>query len=258
MNNIYRIYNLLYKKYGPQKWWPIINNKTLLCEYRGDAPRNDDERFEICVGAVLAQNTSWYPGVVRALQQLKLGRLLTYKELELLKRAEIGGGISNFVIDSSNRKNLLSVKEIKKISKEKIAQLIRPAGYYNQKAEKIKIVAEFFEKYFKNKNIPKREELLKVKGVGPETADSILLYSFEQPYFVIDAYTKRIFSRLGFCEEKCNYTELQNLFIKQLKKDVEIFKEYHALLVEHAKRYCKKNPSCCGCVLRKQCKFIFY
>ena len=100
MNTLNQIYKTLNNEYGKQGWWPIINNKTLLCEYHTGAPKNDAERFEICIGAILAQNTSWYPGVVRALQQLKLGRPFTKKELEVIQKAEISqDGISE------NRKN---------------------------------------------------------------------------------------------------------------------------------------------------------
>ena len=281
MNKIQKIYELLHRVYGPQGWWPIISNKTLLCEYRGYAPKNDEERFEICCGAILAQNTSWYPGVVRALQQLKLGRPFTKKELEVMQKAEIlRAKISEKpkkitkaniltqntawknvekAIENLNRKDLLAIEKIKKTNVKKIARLIRPAGYYNQKAERLKIVAEYFLKHFKNKTIPKREELLKVKGIGPETADSILLYAFKQPYFVVDAYTRRIFSRLGFFKENEKYDKIQEFFMDNLpkenkKKTVEIYKEYHALIVELAKRSCRKRAECLACIMKKSCR----
>ncbi|MBW3022513.1 endonuclease III domain-containing protein, partial [Candidatus Woesearchaeota archaeon] len=98
-----------------------------------------------------------------------------------------------------------------------------------------------------------RQKLLSLKGIGPETADSIILYSAEKPIFVVDAYTKRIFSRLGFCDENVKYADLQDMFLKSLKHDNNIFKEYHALLVEHAKHSCKKGPVCNDCLLLKNC-----
>ena len=97
-----------------------------------------------------------------------------------------------------------------------------------------------------------RELLLGVKGIGPETADSIVLYAFEKPTFVIDAYTKRIFSRLGLCDSDVDYHVLQKRFMDELEKDVSLFNEYHALIVEHAKRHCKTKPECKNCPLKVQ------
>lgn len=179
---------------------------------------SDNTRFEIIIGAILTQNTAW-KNVERAIFNL-------------------------------NKNKLIDVNKIIKINKNELAQLIKPAGYYNQKAERLKIVAEFI----KNHKNPTREELLAVKGIGPETADSILLYAFDKPYFVIDAYTKRIFSRLGLCKENATYTELQELFHKNLKRDAKLFNEYHALLVELGKNCCKKKPECMKCPIKKFCK----
>jgi endonuclease-3 related protein len=190
-------------------------------KHHGISPKKDKERFEIIIGAILTQNTNW-KNVEKAIFNL-------------------------------NKAKLVDINKIKKINKKKLASLIRPSGYYNQKAEKLKIVADFFSK---NKN-PTREQLLEVKGIGPETADSILLYALNKPFFVVDAYTKRIFSRIGLCNGKCSYDELQKLFHKNLPKKTKLFNQYHALLVELGKNFCKKKPLCKECPLNKLCKKIF-
>ena len=195
------IYNILLKTYSNQKWWPVTTS---------------NKRFEIILGAVLTQNTSW-KNVEKAVSNLR-------------------------------KKGLISPEKILGISKARLAQLIKPSGYYNQKAERLKLVSKFF---IENKN-PSREQLLNVKGIGNETADSILLYAYNKPFFVVDLYTKRIFSRLGLIKTD-DYSEIQDLFHKNLKKDVRLFNEYHALIVRHAKEYCKKIPVCQGCPLAKLC-----
>jgi endonuclease-3 related protein len=209
------IYNRLYKEYGQQRWWPTTLEGELHPSYPGGKV-GDKERFEIIVGAILTQNTSW-KNVEKAIIEL-------------------------------NKAKVLSADGILKIRKDKLAKLIRSAGYYNQKAERLKIAAKFFD----GRNDVSRDELLDVKGIGPETADSILLYAFEKPYFVIDAYTKRIFYRLGFKFK--NYDELQKIFMDRLGKNVKLFNEYHALLVELAKRHCKVKPECNWCCVSEICK----
>ena len=184
--NLKRLYTELLEKYGPQGWWPI-NNKYHPREY--NIPKNKNEIFEVCVGAILTQNTSW-KNVQKALDNL-------YK------------------------KKLLTPGKILKTKKEVLRNLIRPAGYYNQKTE---YLIEFTKYYLNKKGIPAREELLNIKGVGPETADSILLYAYKQPFFVIDAYTKRLLNM----KEK-SYDELQRLFQKELPQDYKLYQEYHAL-----------------------------
>jgi len=181
--------------------------------------KTKNKQFEIIVGAILTQNTAWR-NVEKA-------------------------------IDNLIAKNLLDPKKIARAKKEKLAKLIKPAGYYNQKAERLILTARFFTK---TNSLPTREQLLAIKGIGPETADSILLYAFNKPYFVIDAYTRRILSRLGLIKGNENYTELQTLFHKSLPADQELFKEYHALLVELAKRFCRKKPRCASCPIRRLCK----
>jgi len=181
--------------------------------------------FEIIIGAILTQNTNW-KNVEKAIFNL-------------------------------SKERLISIEKIKKIDKKRLADLIRPAGYYNQKAERLKTMADFLSKNpikklrKENKN-KLRKELLKIKGIGAETADSILLYAFNKPIFVIDAYTKRIFHRLKYKEK--TYDELQRLFMSNLPKDYKLFNEYHALLVELGKNYCKNNPNCIECPIKIICR----
>ncbi|MBD3304032.1 hypothetical protein GF343_02720 [Candidatus Woesearchaeota archaeon] len=219
---MYNLYEILFKEYGPQGWWPV-NGKYSKNDF--SIPRNKKEKFEIIVGAVLTQNTSW-------------------------KNAE--KAIANL-----RKANILDPVKIVKADKKVLAQAIRPSGYFNQKAGRLKLISDFL---LKNKDISRlpvedmRNKLLGIKGVGPETADSILLYAYNKPSFVVDLYTKRIFSRIGICKNTAKYGELQGLLHKKLKKDAVLFNEYHALIVEHAKRFCKKVPECSGCPLGKLCK----
>ena len=168
------------------------------------------------IGAILTQNTSWN-NVEKAINNLK-------------------------------ENDLIASDKILKVDTQKLANLIKPSGYYNQKAERLKIIAKFFKE---NKEVT-RENLLKVKGVGPETADSILLYAFNKPYFVIDTYTKRIFKRLGIAKTE-DYNQLQELFHKNLDNNSKLFNEYHALLVRLGKEFCTKTPICKKCLLNNIC-----
>lgn len=215
MTQFQLIYAKLYKSFGPQGWWPLTIEGHQSKHHAGK-PKTENHKFEIIMGAILTQNTNW-KNVEKALYNL-------------------------------SKHNLLSIEKIKKTKQEKIAQLIRSAGYYNQKAERLKIIAGFISKNPE----PTREQLLKVKGIGPETADSILLYAYNKPFFVIDAYTKRIFERLGYKTK--DYNEWQKLFMGNLPKDTALFNEYHALLVELGKRHCKKKPICKGCPIKEMCK----
>lgn len=255
-NEIRKFYSRLKNSYGPQGWWPIINNETLICEYGVGAPRNESEVFEICIGCILAQNTQWYPNVVRAIQQLKLGRPFTKEELEVIEQAEIHRGImrekprkittGHKITQNSSWSNvekalknlrkykLIDPERISKISSKRLSSLIRPAGYYNQKTIKLKVFSEFYLSL--NGKIPLRETLLDIWGIGPETADSILLYAYHVPTFVVDTYTRRIFSRMNMIEPDAKYDEIKSLFEKNLPKDYELYQEYHALIVEDAKR----------------------
>ena len=177
-----------------------------------------NKQFEVIIGTILTQNTSW-KNVEKAIANLR-------------------------------KEKLISAEKIKNINLKKLAKLVKPSGYFNQKAERLKLAAEFF---LKNKN-PSRKELLQLKGIGPETADSILLYAFGKPYFVVDLYTKRIMSRMGLCKPDVKYDDLQEMFHSQLPKQVKMFNEYHALLVELAKRNCMKTPACEECPAARLCK----
>lgn len=205
-----KVYNRLYREFGPQNWWPVTTK---------------NKQFEIIIGAILTQNTSW-KNVEKAIKNLK-------------------------------ENNLITPTKIAKTNKKSLAKLIKPSGYYNQKADRLKIISNFI---LKNKNLEKqsiktiRNKLLQVKGIGPETADSILLYAFNKPSFVIDAYTKRIFSRIGLCNKKINYYKLQNKFHKNLPKQTKLYNEFHALIVELAKTNCTKIPNCIDCPITKICK----
>ena len=215
MNKIQLIGNKLYKSFGKQGWWPLTI-EGYESKHHSGGPKTDKHRFEIIIGAILTQNTNW-KNVEKALYNL-------------------------------SKNNLININKIKRIKKERLAQLIKSAGYYNQKAERLKLIADFL---FQNKN-PTREQLLDVKGIGPETADSILLYAYNKPFFVIDAYTKRIFERLDYKAK--NYDGWQRLFMDNLRKDTELFKEYHALLVELGKNNCKKKAICKECPVKEFCK----
>jgi len=161
--------------------------------------QGNNSKLEICIGTILTQNTSW-------------------KNVEK-------------VIKILNKENLINIEALSEISTKKLALLIKSSGYYNQKARKIK---EFIKFLNSDKEIT-RENLLSIWGIGKETADSILLYAYGEPYFVVDAYTKKIFSRLGYCNKDIKYEELQKLIIDNIPKDVNLYKEFHALLVRHGK-----------------------
>lgn len=199
----------------------------LLYDYYGFQdwwPAESD--FEVLVGAVLTQNTNW-GNVEKALATLREHNLLEYERLSQL-------------------------------SAQEIAPLIRSAGYYNLKAARLRnllnLIAEEYEGDFltfqEMHQDTLRLQLLDVNGVGPETADSILLYVCHKPCFVVDSYTHRVFSRHNMVEEECDYHELQERFVSSLKVDVGLYKEYHALIVQVAKDFCKKRePKCESCPL---------
>ena len=218
MQEITKIYKKLHDLYGPQGWWPLINydgiNPTKTGAIRGYHPENYDlpvgrnQIYEVILGAILTQNTSWLSA-----------------EMALFNLDEL---------------NVIEPEKLLELDDETLKSAIRCAGFLNQKATYIKEITKFFISL--NGRIPSRKELLAVKGVGNETADSILLYAYKQPQFVVDTYTKRIFAHLGIVEENINYMKLKELFESNMHGDVEVYQEYHALIVEHAKRYYSKKP----------------
>ncbi len=186
-------------------------------------PETPDQRFEIALGAILTQNTAWR-NVEIALANLRQERLVSPRAL------------ANHPAD-------------------RLGESIRPCGYFNQKTKKILLLAEYFISggFDENGTAPARNELLGIWGIGEETADSILLYAFGVPVFVVDAYTKRIFSRLGFFDWNAKYADVQRFFTDGLPKDTVVYNEMHALIVEHAKRHCRKTEECGGCALSECC-----
>src|SRR3972149_2370495 len=183
-------------------------------------------RFEIIVGAILTQNTAW-------------------KNVEK--------AISNLYA-----KRVLSFKGIKEINEKSLAEFVKPSGYFNQKAKKLKAFVEFatdeyngsLSRMAKEEHMLLRDKLLGIFGIGNETADSILLYAFEKPVFVVDAYTQRIFSRHGFIPENSSYDDTQRFFMRNLPEDTHIYNEYHALIVCVGNRFCRSRPDCEQCPLR--------
>ena len=185
-----------------------------------------DSSFEVVLGAILTQNTNW-ANVEKAVNNLK-------------------------------REKLITPKKIYRLPQDKLARLIRPAGYFNIKAKRIKNFINFLfsdysgsvKKMFARDIAVLRESLLSVNGIGEETADSIILYAAGQPIFVVDTYTKRIFARLGFFRDESSYHDVQNFFMQNLPPDVKMFNEFHALIVRLAKEFCLKNkPKCKLCPL---------
>lgn len=205
------VFERLLAGYGPQRWWP------------GETP------FEVMIGAVLTQNTSW-ANVERAIGRLKEARLTD------------PGAICA-------------------APGESLARLIQSAGYFNLKARRLKslcaaIVEAGGEERLRGLDTETlRAWLLGVNGVGPETADDILLYAFERPVFVVDAYTRRVFGRLGLLAGSEGYETIRAAFEAALEPSPALYNEYHALIVRHAKEVCRKRPTCAGCLLRTSCAF---
>lgn len=201
-------FNALFTALGPQHWWP------------GNSP------FEIVIGAILTQNTSW-KNVEQAISNLR-------------------------------EANLLSAPAIQAVKLPRLERLIRPSGYFRQKAGKLKAFCAFLEtdyggsldRMFASPAIELREKLLGVFGIGPETADSILLYAGGHSVFVVDTYTKRILTRHGWVDENPEYSDVQWLFERQFPGNSRLFNEFHALIVQTGKRWClKQKPKCDECPL---------
>ena len=185
--------------------------------------------FEVVVGAILTQNTAWR-NVERVIAALKDEAPLT-------------------------------VDNLLRMDRQRLEELIRPSGFFRQKAERLQL----FSAYLRGRYVGDlgamlrgplqqvRDELLRCKGVGPETADSILLYAGDRPSFVVDAYTRRLFDRLGLLQGKESYDQIRQMFMTHLPHNSGLFNEYHALIVEQCKRYCRTKPLCCDCPLQCDC-----
>jgi len=201
------LYEALFTEYGPQRWWPA------------------ETPFEVIVGAILTQSTSWI-NVEKAIDNLK----------------------------SAGK---LSPAGLRDLSGKELAGLIHPCGYYNVKARRLKAFVDFLgarcgddlDNLFNGDVGDLREQLLGIYGIGEETADSVLLYAGGRPAFVIDAYTRRVIDRLGLAPADRNYAGYQRLFTSNLPANAALFNEYHALLVRHAKEVCRKIPLCQRCCL---------
>ena len=184
-----------------------------------------ETRLECAAGAILTQNTSW-KNVERAIAVLR-------------------------------ENSMLSAKKLKSVSHGQLAALIRPCGYHNLKAKRLKNFIDFLfasyggkmENMLAEDTDQLREELLSVNGIGQETADSILLYALGKPVFVVDNYSRRILSRHRLIPEDASYAKMQELFTQSLSEDTEVFGEYHALIVKTGKLHCAKTPRCEGCPL---------
>lgn len=206
---------------------------SLYAEY---GPQNwwpAETPFEVIIGAILVQSTVW-KNVAQAIKNLKTAELLTPEQLC-------------------------------KCPRDTLEALIRPSGYYRVKTKKIQAFIEHLQINYRNsldvllaKDQPTlREELLSIYGIGEETADSILLYAARKPIFVVDAYTYRLLTRLGWTEGKYDYGKLQKIFMDALPKDADLFSEYHALIVRHGKATCAKTPKCSMCTLSQQCSYPY-
>jgi endonuclease-3 related protein len=218
-------YTILYSHFGPQGWWPV----PLYHPSRYQIPR-EQEAFEICVGAILTQNTAW-KNVEKALAALR---------------------VSGSLCDS---------RSLAALGKNRLAVQIRPSGYFNQKAVRLLGFARYLIRrhegsvlsLLKKPVAAAREELLSLSGIGPETADSMLLYAGGRPLFVVDAYARRLGRRLGWFATD-DYSFVQDYFHRSLPRSVTVFNEYHALIVALGKDFCKKQrPACSVCPLSSQC-----
>ena len=231
MSSIPRVYRALRRRFGPQGWWPVTPPGGGTPRYHpGRFPRlSERQKVEIAFGAILTQNTAW-TNAARAVEGLGAARG--------------------------------SLKRVDDHRHARLGRLIRSSGYFRQKAAKLKGFARHVLRrhrslggWLKGDLAAVRAELLELRGVGPETADSILLYAGGRPVFVVDAYTRRIGNRYGILNSE-DYETVRAAFEAALEPSVETYQEYHALLVELAKRHChKRDPECAGCPLKRGCAY---
>jgi endonuclease-3 related protein len=209
------VFDALLAAHGPQHWWP------------------GETSFEVMVGAVLTQNTAWV-NVERALERLM---------------QRLGGPFD------------LGAEQILALPEADLADCLRPVGYFNVKARRLRsfcagyLDAGGLDGLARLDTPALRHRLLAIHGVGPETADDMVLYAFDRPVFVVDAYTRRLGGRLGLLDGQAGYETIRHGFERALGPDVPLFNEYHALIVRHAKDVCRTKPRCEGCCLRGLCAF---
>ncbi|MDD3506289.1 MAG: endonuclease III domain-containing protein [Sulfurimonas sp.] len=222
MNKIYNIYKTLYDNYGPQGWWPITGYGYHKLDYT--FPRDEREIFEVCLGSILTQNTT-FTSVVKSLENL-------------------------------HTKNAINAKAMEYMDIDELKEAIKPSGYFNQKA---RYILEFIKFYNSLEGAtPSREALLNVVGIGEETADSMLLYGYNQLEFKVDAYTKRLLLELGLIDEKTKYAEIKSMMESSIKECIKderdllmVYQEFHALIVKHGKHFYSKKPYGAGCFLKQ-------
>jgi endonuclease-3 related protein len=186
--------------------------------------------FEVAIGAILTQNTNW-------------------KNVEM-------------AIGNLRRAQALTPQALSELSRDALEQLIRPSGFFRQKAERLQLLCAYLrthhqgrlEQLLRQPLEQARRELLQLKGIGPETADSILLYAGDLPSFVVDAYTRRLFERLGELRKNQSYEQIRERFMARLPAAADLYNEYHALIVEHCKRCCRSRPRCGDCCLGAICR----
>lgn len=217
-SRVLSIYERLLSAYGPQGWWPLLPSDEAVTNVdidggwyhpgNYDIPRTGRERFEICLGTILTQNTTWR----QACQALANLRQNDFWSPDRLIEAPL----------------------------EQVAEAIRPSGYYIQKAKKLKEFSLFFSSL--NEALPQRDALLQVWGIGPETSDSMLLYGWHQPAFVIDAYTRRLLNHWGLVPLSLGYEVARTYMENNLPQNVLIFQEFHALIIRHAKQHYSRRP----------------
>lgn len=206
---------------------PLEIYEKLLAVYGEQHWWPAEKPFEMMIGAILTQNASWQ-NVEKAIESLKEHEMLGCEQIAGCNLSELG-------------------------------TVIRSAGAYMQKARYLQQFSLFYLENGRRKGLMKwplrslRNRLLSVYGIGPETADSILLYGLDKPIFVVDAYTKRLFVRLGHFNHELGYDSIQHYFQQRLPESLPLFQEYHALIVEHAKRYCRTKPLCRECPLMEHC-----
>lgn len=219
-NYLNEIYQKLLEEYGPQGWWPYTDIKTKDTIKKGSTegyhpgiyiyPKNESQKTQIIIGAILTQNTNWQ-GAYNAIKNIN-------QKLDF---------------------NPQLILDYAKKEPDEFKKLIKPAGYYNQKYNYIINILEYIKDL---NNIPNRKDLLNIKGIGNETADTILLFAFKKKEFIVDTYLKRIFIYLNFITENDNYNKIKTKFEHNFQGNVEDYQEFHALLDEHAKHYYTKKP----------------